>query len=122
MSGISPKQTSLVAPHMSAFGVSHHTCEYLNTVAACDDLRKKPFAERKVSLRHALKRTRGGIQYVEHTEGDGQEMFEAACKVGLEGIVSKRLDAAYKSGKARSWLKIKNPKAPAATRVADGTL
>jgi ATP-dependent DNA ligase len=36
-----------------------------------DDLRKKPFSERKAALRKILKRTRGGIQYVEHTEGDG---------------------------------------------------
>jgi bifunctional non-homologous end joining protein LigD len=38
-----------------------------------------------------------GIQYVEHTEGDGVEMFKAVCKLGLEGIVSKKLDAPYKS-------------------------
>jgi bifunctional non-homologous end joining protein LigD len=47
------------------------------------------------------------------------EMFKAVCKLGLEGIVSKKLDAPYKSGK--TWLKIKNPKAPAATRTLDGT-
>ena len=44
-------------------------------------------------LRKVLKRTRRGIQYVEHTEGDGGQMFKAACKLGLEGIVSKKLDA-----------------------------
>jgi bifunctional non-homologous end joining protein LigD len=37
-----------------------------------------------------------GIQYVEHTEGDGGEMFKAVCKRGLEGIVSKKLDAPYR--------------------------
>ena len=42
------------------------------------------------ALRRAL-RARGGIQYVEHTEGDGEKMFAAVCKLGLEGIVSKRL-------------------------------
>ena len=47
-------------------------------------------------------------------------MFEAVCKLGLEGIVSKKLDAPYKSGPSKAWLKIKNPKAPAATRATDG--
>jgi hypothetical protein len=50
------------------------------------------------------------------------EMFKAICKLGLGGIVSKKLDAPYKSGPSKAWLKIKNPKAPAATRAADGTL
>jgi len=44
-------------------------------------------------------------------------MFAAICKLGLEGIVSKRLDAPYRSGPARSWLKTKNPKGSAATRA-----
>jgi ATP-dependent DNA ligase len=58
-------------------------------------------------------RSRDGIQYVEHAEGHGDKMFAAVCDLGLEGIVSKKLDA--------PWLKIKNPKAPAATRAVDGT-
>jgi bifunctional non-homologous end joining protein LigD len=86
-----------------------------------EDIRRKPFAERKAILRKVLQRTRRGIQYVEHTEGDGVEMFKAICKLGLEGIVSKKLDAPYKSGPSKAWLKIKNPKAPAATRAIDGT-
>jgi len=48
-------------------------------------------------------------------------MFAAACKLGLEGIVSKRVDAPYRSGPARSWLKVRNPSASAATRREDGT-
>ena len=56
-----------------------------------------------------------------HTEGDGTKLFKAICKLGLEGIVSKKLDAPYKSGPSKAWLKIKNPKAPAATRAIDGT-
>jgi ATP-dependent DNA ligase len=86
-----------------------------------DDVRKKTFAERKAILAKVLQRTRRGIQYVEHTEGDGVEMFKAICKLGLEGIVSKKLNAPYKSGPSKVWLKIKNPKAPAATRIIDGT-
>jgi ATP-dependent DNA ligase len=41
--------------------------------------------------------------------------------LSLEGIVSKKLNAPYKSGPSKAWLKIKNPKAPAATRALDGT-
>jgi bifunctional non-homologous end joining protein LigD len=86
-----------------------------------DDLRRKPFAERKAALRKVLTPTHGGIQYVEHTEGDGAKMFEAVCKLGLEGIVSKRIDAPYRSGPSKSWIKVKNPKAAAAMRIIDGT-
>jgi bifunctional non-homologous end joining protein LigD len=86
-----------------------------------EDLRHLPFAKRKAALRNLLKADRGGIQYVEHAEGHGDKLFAAACQLGLEGIVSKKLNAPYKSGPSKAWLKIKNPKAPAATRAADGT-
>jgi bifunctional non-homologous end joining protein LigD len=86
-----------------------------------EDFRYEPYSERKAVLRKVLRRTKRGIQYVEHTEGDGVEMFKAVCKLGLEGIVSKKLNAPYKSGSSKAWLKIKNPKAPAATRSMDGT-
>jgi bifunctional non-homologous end joining protein LigD len=46
--------------------------------------------------------------------------FGAVCKLGLEGIVSKRIDAPYRSGPSKSWLKTKNPKAAAAMRIIDG--
>src|SRR5262249_54007480 len=79
-----------------------------------EDMRRKPFAERKAALARLLLRSREGIQYVEHAEGHGDQMFAAACQLGMEGIVSKRIDAPYRSGRARSWVKVKNPKAPAA--------
>jgi ATP-dependent DNA ligase len=86
-----------------------------------DDIRRRPLLERKNALKWILRNSRGGIQYVEHTEGDGEEMFKAICKLGLEGIVSKKLTSVYRSGPSKAWLKIKNPKAPASTRVIDGT-
>jgi bifunctional non-homologous end joining protein LigD len=86
-----------------------------------DDLRRQPLRERKLALGKLLLRSLGGIQYVEHAEGHGARMFEAVCKLGLEGIVSKKLDARYKSGPSKAWLKIKNSEAPAATRVIEGT-
>jgi ATP-dependent DNA ligase len=54
-------------------------------------------------------------------EGDGQTIFQHVCKLGHEGIVAKRRDLAYESGRSRRWLKIKNPGSPAAKRVEDGT-
>ncbi|MGB8429157.1 MAG: hypothetical protein WCE72_04985, partial [Pseudolabrys sp.] len=86
-----------------------------------DDMRRKPFAERKAALAKLLFRSREGIQYVEHAEGHGDKMFAAVCDLGLEGIVSKRLDAPYRSGPSKAWIKVKNPDAPAATRAIDGT-
>jgi len=85
-----------------------------------DDLRRRTYVERKAALRKLLRGDRG-IQYVEHAEGHGDRMFAAVCDLGLEGIVSKKLDAPYRSGPSKAWIKVKNPKAPAATRAADGT-
>ncbi len=86
-----------------------------------DDLWRLPLSGRKAKLRKLLQRSTGGIQYVEHAEGDGAEMYEAACKLELEGIVSKRLTAPYKSGPCKSWVKVRNPKSPAYLRISDGT-
>jgi bifunctional non-homologous end joining protein LigD len=86
-----------------------------------DDLRKRPLIERKTALSKLLIRSKGGIQYVEHADGHGERMFAAVCRLGLEGIVSKRSSAAYRSGPTRTWIKVKNPDAPAATRAQDGT-
>ena len=56
-----------------------------------EDLRRKPYVERKAALRKLLRHS-PGIQYVEHAEGRGDRLFEAVCKMGLVGIVSKKLD------------------------------
>ena len=84
-----------------------------------EDFRRKPYVERKAALRKLLRRGRG-IQYVEYAEGHGDKMFAAVCDLGLEGIVSKKLTAPYRSGPTRNWIKVKNPNAPAATRVLEG--
>jgi bifunctional non-homologous end joining protein LigD len=44
-----------------------------------------------------------------HTAEDGATIFQQACKLGLEGIVSKKLSAPYRSGPSRDWIKVKNP-------------
>ena len=96
-------------------------CAFDLLMVGGEDLRHLPFAKRKAALRRLLKSDRGGIQYVEHADGHGDRLFEAVCKLGLEGIVSKKLDAPYRSGRSRTWIKVKNPKAPAAIRIIDGT-
>lgn len=87
---------------------------------AGEDIRRQPLIERKKELRWVLRSAREGLQYVEHIEGDGAKMFEAVCKLGLEGIVSKRATSVYRSGPSRTWIKIKNPNSSAATRVLEG--
>ena len=49
-----------------------------------------------------------GIRFNEHIEGDGPTVFAHACKMGLEGIVSKRKESTYRSGRLPDWLKMKN--------------
>jgi ATP-dependent DNA ligase len=84
------------------------------------DLRKEPLMHRKATLASLLRRSRDGIQLVEHIEADdGRTVFEHACKPGLEGIVSKRRDLPYQHGRSRAWLKIKNPASPAMQRVGE---
>ena len=56
-------------------------------------------------------------EHMEHPEG--AVVFQHACKMGLEGIVSKRLGSRYRSGRSPDWLKFKNPDAPAVKREAE---
>ena len=70
------------------------------------DLRDEPLLDRKKIL-EALLPKRGNVRYSDHVVGGGAQFFEHACKVGLEGIVSKRKDAPYVSGRGRDWLKVK---------------
>jgi bifunctional non-homologous end joining protein LigD len=60
-----------------------------------------------------------GIVLNEHYEGDGEIVFKQACKLGCEGIVSKRLGLPYRSGRSAYWVKVKNSKAPVVKREAE---
>ncbi|MFL6799996.1 MAG: DNA ligase D [Xanthobacteraceae bacterium] len=71
------------------------------------DLRSAPLLERKQMLREILTTSRKVLVYVEHLEADGPTVFEHACRMGLEGIVSKRRDSPYRAGRSESWLKLK---------------
>jgi hypothetical protein len=81
-----------------------------------DDLRPDPLESRKATLEMILAKAGSGIRFNEHLEGDGATVFRHACKFGLEGIVSKRKDSAYRSGRSPDWLKMKNSAAPAVKR------
>ena len=108
------------ALHSRVNDKSASACAFDLLMVNGDDLRRRPYVERKAALRKLLRHGRG-IQYVEHAEGHGDRLFAAACKLGLEGIVSKKLDALYRSGPSKAWIKVKNPNAPAASRARDGT-
>src|SRR5262245_24685695 len=60
------------------------------------------------TLASVLRRAAPGLRLNEHIEADGLTVFAHACKMGLEGIVSKRKDSAYRSGRSPDWLKSKN--------------
>ena len=81
-----------------------------------DDLRRDPLEVRKATLASVLTKAGPGIRFNKHIEGDGPTVFAHACKMGLEGIVSKRKDSAYRSGRSPDWLKMKNADAPAVKR------
>jgi bifunctional non-homologous end joining protein LigD len=84
------------------------------------DLRPMPLGERRAKLARLLARASTGIVFNEHTDEEGAVVFRHACKLGLEGIVSKRLTAPYRSGPSRDWVKVKNPDSPAMRRARAG--
>ena len=76
------------------------------------DLRDLPLVARKAALAKLLAKAlgdapNGDIRYVEHFESGGDAVLKSACRMSLEGIVSKRLDAPYRAGRSESWIKSK---------------
>jgi bifunctional non-homologous end joining protein LigD len=86
------------------------------------DLRRLPIEDRKRMLSKLVRGPRPGLVCNEHYEGDGETVFQHACKLGCEGIVSKRLGSTYSAGRSKYWVKVKNPKAPAVKREAEEVL
>ena len=81
------------------------------------DLRDLTLMMRKRRLKKLLGKAKGqAIQYGEHLTGEGPAIFDHFCRVGLEGIVSKRVDSPYRSGPSKTWLKSKNPASAAVRR------
>jgi bifunctional non-homologous end joining protein LigD len=83
------------------------------------DLRRAPLEVRKRQLATLLRAAKIGLQLNEHISEPGDVVFRHACKMGLEGIVSKRLGSPYRSGRSKDWLKFKNPDALAVKREAE---
>ena len=83
------------------------------------DLRREPIEIRKAGLARLLRNAEPGLQLSEHIEHEAAIVFEHACKLGLEGIVSKRRGSRYQSGRSSLWVKSKNPEAPAVRRLVE---
>ena len=83
-----------------------------------DDLRKLPLHLRRNNLARLLARRPEGIFVSDYVQGEiGPDLFRQACKFGLEGIVSKRRESRYRGGRSPDWVKVKNRKHPAMSRV-----
>jgi bifunctional non-homologous end joining protein LigD len=83
------------------------------------DLRRRPIETRKAVLAKLLNGSHLSLVLNEHYEEDGEIVFREACKLGCEGIVSKRLGSIYRRGRSPLWLKVKNPNAPAVKRESE---
>jgi bifunctional non-homologous end joining protein LigD len=75
--------------------------------------------ERKAALKKLLRESHPGIAFNRHFDVEGSIVFHHACKLGCEGIVSKRLGSTYRGGRSADWIKIKNPAAPAVRRLEE---
>jgi bifunctional non-homologous end joining protein LigD len=83
------------------------------------DLRRESVENRKAFLAKLFKEPQTSIVLNEVYEEDGAIVFREACKLGCEGIVSKRLGSMYRRGRSPHRVKVKNPKAPAVKREAE---
>jgi bifunctional non-homologous end joining protein LigD len=81
-----------------------------------EDLRNLSFLDRKAALARLLRHTKTGILLNEHVAKDGPTVFALACRLGAEGIVSKKVDGTYRSGPCRVWIKVRNPASSAVQR------
>jgi bifunctional non-homologous end joining protein LigD len=85
-----------------------------------DDMRALPLSMRKTNLARLLARRTEGIFAAPFEQGEiGPDLFRAACQMGLEGLVSKRRDRPYQAGRSKHWIKVKNRRHPAMSRVME---
>jgi bifunctional non-homologous end joining protein LigD len=101
------------------YGSSATLCSFDVLELNGQDLRDRPLEERKAVLKMLLRPAHPGIAYNRHFDVEGSIVFYHACKLGCEGIVSKRLGSLYRAGRSADWLKIKNPAAPAVRRETE---
>ncbi len=71
------------------------------------ELRSRPLLERKQALATLLDPAPEGVRYLEHFSAAGEAVLRSACQLGLEGVVSKKADAPYVSGRGAAWMKAK---------------
>jgi hypothetical protein len=74
-----------------------------------EDMRNRPFLERKAALARLVRNSGAGILFDEHINEDGPIVFAHACRLGVEGIVSKKVDSTYRSGRCPAWIKVCRP-------------
>jgi hypothetical protein len=85
-----------------------------------EDVRRLPLSLRKTNLARLLARRPDGIFLSDFEQGEiGPDVFVAACRMGLEGLVSKHRDRPYRGGRQKHWIKVKNRKHPAMDRVLE---
>ncbi|WP_439363065.1 RNA ligase family protein [Bradyrhizobium sp. DASA03005] len=85
-----------------------------------EDLRPLPLSMRKTNLARLLRGRPDGMFVAPFEAGEmGPDLFRAACRMGLEGLVSKRRDRRYAAGRSKDWIKVKNRTHPAISRVLD---
>lgn len=88
-------------------GLVYHVFDLLRDKGR--DLRDRPLLDRKARLQKALRRTTSTstIRYTDHVRGSGDSVQREACRLGLEGIVSKRANSRYRPGRGHDWVKVK---------------
>jgi bifunctional non-homologous end joining protein LigD len=96
-----------------------HLCAFDLVELDGRDLRLEPLTSRRTRLARLIRKPRAGLVLNEIFEHDGPLVFEHACVLGCEGIVSKRKGSRYRSGRSHHWVKCKNLAAPAVKREAE---
>jgi bifunctional non-homologous end joining protein LigD len=96
-----------------------HLCAFDLVELDGRDLRLEPLTTRRRLLARLIRKPQCGLVLNTVFEHDGPLVFEHACLLGCEGIVSKRKNSRYRSGRSRDWVKSKNPAAPAVKREAE---
>ncbi|MGY6707264.1 MAG: DNA ligase D [Rhizobiaceae bacterium] len=72
-----------------------------------EEITDLPLVERKERLEKIVGRGEGALVFSDHVRGSAQKVFAEICRAGHEGIIAKRTDAPYRSGRSRDWLKVK---------------
>ena len=103
------ERASVRGEHASAVAARHDPVTFYAfdlPHAAGHDLKSQPLLTRKACL-EALLPSVGLLRYSAHVTGDGVKTFHAMAKLGLEGVVGKRADSPYRSGRSENWLKVR---------------